>query len=399
MVTNRIKKLLQLNCTANWGSTGKIAEGIGLAAIARGWKSAIAFGRYSNPSQSHLIKVGSQKDVYLHYARHRLFNSEGLGSKKATLNLIKWISDYGPDIIHLHNIHDHWINYQLLADYLGSINTPVVWTFHDCWAFTGGCTYFDHPKCNKWMDHCSNCVQRGYAVDNSDRNFVVKRRLLSKFADRLTIVTVSHWLEMLCRKSFLKDIDIRLIHNGIDTEKFAPRAKKNNKALIVGVASPWDKRKGLDDIKKLRALIPMEDIDIVLIGLNKRQISKLPEGITGLQRTQSISELAEWYSKGWAFVNATHSDNFPTVNLESLACGTPVITYNTGGSPEAIDHSTGLVIEQGNVEQLATAIISVCNGTHQFSSQECRKRAVDNFNQKTQFDKYIDLYQSLIEKL
>jgi len=390
--------VLQLNCTANWGSTGKIAEGIGLAAMARGWKSAIAFGRYQNPSCSQLVRVGLQKDVYLHYARHRLFNSEGLGSKNATQILIEWIRDYNPDIIHLHNIHDHWINFPLLAKYLGSIKTPVVWTFHDCWAFTGGCTYFDHPECNKWMVYCNNCVRRKYAVDNSERNFVLKRNLLSQFADRLTIVAVSYWLEMLCRKSFLKDVDIRLIHNGIDTDKYTQRTKKNNKALIVGVASPWDKRKGLDDIKKLRALIPIEDVDIVLIGLDKRQILTLPEGITGFCRTQNVAELAEWYSKGWAFINPTHSDNFPTVNLEALACGTPVITYDTGGSPEAIDSSTGLVVEQGNVEKLASAVTSICNGTHNFSSQQCRKRAVENFNQKTQFDKYIDLYQSLIDK-
>lgn len=390
-------RLLQLNSAVNWGSIGKIAEGIGLAAMERGWESMIAFGRseYKNPSKSNTIYVGNKLAVYAHYARQRILDGEGLGSKHATLKLIEHIKKYNPDIIQLHNLHDHWLNYPILFQYLASIDIPIIWTFHDCWAFTGGCPYFDIVRCNKWKDLCCNCILRkGLLLDMSSRNYNLKKGLISKIADRLTIIPVSHWLEDLCNQSFLKGTTIKLIHNGIDVEKFKPSNAKGSKPLILGVAIEWDERKGFSDMMKLRNLLSADDIDIAMIGLNKKQIKTLPESIIGIERTQSIQELADWYSRAWFFVNPTYADNFPTVNVEALACGTPVITYNTGGSPEAIDENTGCVVEQGNVEELASAILHAINNP--FSSEKCRMRAEQKYNSNTQFAKYIDIYESLI---
>ena len=391
-------RLLQLNVTANWGSTGKIAEGIGLAAMARGWESVIAYGRYMNPSQSQLIKVGNKLDVYSHYAKAKLFDGEGLGSRLATKALIRKIEILAPDVIHLHNIHDHWLNYHLLFEYLVSINTPIVWTFHDCWAFTGGCTYFDAPDCKQWKERCEDCALRGWGIDRSTRNFNLKKNLLSKFASKLVIVPVSHWLEELCYESFLKNIDIRLIHNGIDTNRFKPCADKTFKPLILGVALPWCERKGLDDMLKLRELLSSESIDMAMIGLSKKQLKKLPKAIIGIEKTQNAYELAQWYSRAWVYINPTHSDNFPTVNLEALACGTPVITYRTGGSTEAVDKETGIVIKKGDVKGLADAIRKVINNPSIYRSANCRQRAEKNFNQEIQYDKYIDLYEELLNR-
>lgn len=390
-------KLLQLNVTANWGSTGKIAEGIGQSAISQGWESVIAYGRYLNPSQSELIKVGNRSAVYAHYAKARFFDSEGLGSKNATRRLIKWIDDYNPDIIHLHNIHDHWLNYSLLFQYFATINTPIVWTFHDCWAFTGGCAYFDIPNCEKWEYECHNCILRkGLCTDRSKRNFNLKKKLISKFADRLTIVPVSNWINDLCRESFLKNVRSRIIHNGIDITKFKPCSPKSAKPLILGVALPWSERKGLYEMIKLRDHLPVDRYDMVLIGLSQKQIDMLPESIKCIERTQDIHELANWYSKSWAFVNTTLSDNFPTVNLEALACGTPVITYQTGGSAEAIDDKTGFSVKKGDVKALADKIIEICNNRVKYTPEQCHKRADAYFNQNTQFQKYIELYEDLL---
>lgn len=385
-------KLLQLNATANWGSTGKIAEGIGLAAMRRGWESAIAYGRYSNPSQSELIKVGDKWEVYGHYAKAKLLDGEGLGSRNPTRRLIKQIKDYSPDIIHLHNIHDHWLNYLLLFEYLKSVDTPIVWTFHDCWAFTGGCGYFDSVGCEKWKTECVNCPSHRTFIDNSKRNFILKQNLFLQFKDRLTIVPVSDWLADLVKESFLKECDIEVIKNGIDINVFHKSAEKRK--VVLGVALPWSARKGLDDAIALRNLLP-QDYEIKLIGLTPKQISSLPSGVVGIERTQNVHQLAEEYSKASVFINPSYEDNFPTVNLEALACGTPVVTYRTGGSPEAVDEKTGIVVDKGDVNALAYAVKHVIHD-RPFRAEDCRERAVINFNKDTQFGKYIDLYENIL---
>lgn len=388
-------KLLQLNVTANWGSTGKIAEGIGRAAMARGWESYIAYGRYMNPSQSQLIKVGNKFGVYAHYARNRFLDGEGLGSRKATKELIRNIKDLSPDIIHLHNIHDHWLNYPLLFDFFTTIDTPIIWTFHDCWAFTGGCMYFEVPPCDKWKTNCDKCPLRDNQIDKSHKQFETRKKLFIPLCNRITIVPVSNWLRSFCCESFLKVANIEMIHNGIDTAVFSNCHPKSMKPQILGVANVWDSRKGLNDIKRLRSLIPEEKADIVLVGLSDKQISELPSGILGITRTQDISELVKLYSQSSVFVNPTYADNFPTVNLESLACGTPVVTYRTGGSPEAVDDLTGLVVERGDVKGMADAIIRVIDNPDKYSTDNCRRRAVENFNKDIQFIKYVDMYENL----
>lgn len=385
-------KLLQLNATANWGSTGKIAEGIGQVAMSEGWESAIAYGRYANPSQSRLIKVGTQADVYAHYARGRFFDSEGLGSRRATKKLIKQIRDYRPDIIQLHNIHDHWLNYPILFEYLAGVNTPIVWTFHDCWAFTGGCAHFENVGCFRWHSQCHNCpLKYSLQLDKSSRNFNLKKEYFAGLGNRLTIVPCSQWLASYVRDSFLGNTRINVIYNGIDINQFT--AAGDRERMVLGVSNVWPEYKGLSDFILLRSLLP-GDIKITLVGLTKSQIANLPKGIIGIERTANANGLVELYQKSIAFVNPTRNDTFPTVNLEALACGTPVITYETGGSPEAIDENTGIVVPKGDIRALADAIIYAINNP--FSSDACRKRALENFDKDKQFRKYIDLYNSIL---
>ncbi len=390
------KKLLQISSAVNWGSIGKIAEQIGLKAMEYGWESYIAYGRkeYHNPSKSKLIKVGNQLNVYEHYIENRLFDNEGLASRIPTKKFIKQIEEIKPDIIHLHNIHDHWLNYKILFEYLNTINTPVVWTFHDCWAFTGHCMHFVHSNCNKWKTMCSTCQQKGVFLDNSFRNYNLKSCLFTN--NNLIIVSVSQWMAEFVKESFLKDKTIKVIQNGVDVKIFTPTNKKNNdKFTILAVSNVWNKSKGLYDIFKLRELLPAE-YEIVIVGLSVKQIKDLPLGIKGIQRTQNIQELVNLYSMSNVFVNPTYADTFPTVNIEALACGTPVITYKTGGSPEAIDDKTGVIVEQGNVNALADAIKQIKDTP--FSSQDCRQRAVEFYDKNICFAKYIDLYNELLNK-
>ena len=386
------RKLLQLNVTANWGSTGKIAEGIGKAAMEAGWESAIAYGRYKRESESELIKVGNQADVYLHYAKNRIFDGEGLGSKGPTRRFIKWIEEYKPNVIHLHNIHDHWLNYPLLFEYLSTVNMPVVWTMHDCWAFTGGCAHFEGFGCDQWrMDACRDC-QHSYSVFNRrGRNFKLKNELFSRLGRRLTVVGVSQWLVNYACESFLKDCNFHVINNGIDTETFRIVPGIEKQKMILGVSNVWPDYKGLGDFVNQRNLLS-SDYRIVVVGLTEKQVKALPDGIEGYTRTSSVDELVKLYNEASVFVNPTKNDTFPTVNLEALACGTPVVTYRTGGSPEAVDEKTGIVVEKGDVQGLVNAI----QRAGSLRSEDCRQRAVTHFNKDVQFGKYVDLYEQLL---
>lgn len=390
-------KLLQINVVNNVLSTGKIVEDIAKVAVSNGWESFVAYGRYSKTSISREIRIGSMFDVYEHYMEHRLFDNEGRASRCATRKLIKQISEIKPDIIQLHNIHDHYLNYPILFTYLATLNTPVVWVQHDCWAFTGGCMYFDVLGCDKWEKQCCKCPEkRSFWGDNSEQHFLLKKRLLSQIK-KLVFVPVSNWLSNLMRRSVQKDREIYTIHNGIDINLFKPICSKvsDGKFRILGVAAVWSSRKGLDDFIRLRLLLST-DFEIILVGLTDEQIKELPTGIKGLHRTSSIEELVELYSKADVFVNPTYSDNFPTTNLEALACGTPVITYETGGSPEAIDEKTGVVIPQGNIMLLAETLYSMRKVP--YSPIDCRRRAEQFFDKDKCFQQYINLYKKLITK-
>lgn len=383
-------------------STGKIVEDISKVAIRHGWEPYTAWGRFAKPSVSTQIRIGGKLDTYLHFAAHKLFDREGLASKSATRKLISQIEEIKPDIIHLHNIHDHYLNYPLLFEYFATIDTPIIWTQHDCWAFTGGCMYYDLQNCYKWQTGCKACPEnRAKFGDTTEMQYTLKRDLLSRIKN-LTFVPVSDWLGNALRQSHQKDRPIITIHNGIDVSLFHSALISNvgkdsheNIFRIIGVAAIWDKRKGLDDFVTIRSMLS-SDYEITLVGLTSEQVKSLPQGIKGITRTTNVQELLELYSDADVFVNPTYSDNFPTTNIEALACGTPVITYETGGSPEAIDDKTGVVIPQGDVTALANAIMQM--KVNPLSPENCRKRAEEHFDKDKCFEEYISLYEQLLRQ-
>lgn len=397
-------KILQINSTLNWGSTGRIAEEIGRLVIDCGGESFIAYGRYANPSQSNAIKIGNKWEIYSHVLKTRLFDKHGLASKKATNQLIKQIKEIKPDIIHLHNIHGYYLNYPILFKYLASSNIPVVWTLHDCWAFTGHCSYFSFAGCEQWKSACFNCLQKSnypssYFLDNSKDNYQEKMNTFTTVKNMI-IVPVSNWLASLVKESFLSKYPLEVIHNGIDLNLFNHKENVNvikpkNKFTILGVANIWEDRKGLNDFILLRKLLPIE-YHIILIGLSSSQIKKLPEGIEGLMRTNSIQELVSFYTKSDVYFNPTWEDNFPTTNLEALACGTPVITYRTGGSPEAINEHTGFVVKQGDLNATISAIEIIKKKGKEFYSKACREQAVSCFDKNARYAEYLKLYKKII---
>ena len=401
-----MKKLLQINITSNWGSTGKIAEAINLAAQRKGWECSTAYGRWANPSKFPTYKVGNKWDMYVHYFENRIFDREGLSSRRATKALIRHIEQLKPDVISLHNIHDHYLNYESLFRYLNETDTKVVWTFHDCWAFTGHCFHFVTKDCMRWKTGCHDCplhhLYPNTVLDRSVKNYALKKELLSANKN-LAIVACSDWLGDFVKESFLKDKRIEVIHNGVDLQTFRPQEGKESREgkegkrglfKIIAVSSVWYPNKGELDIYKLRTMLSENEYEITMVGLSADQAKNLPKGIRGIQRTQNVQELAQLYSEADVLINPTYEDNFPTVNIEALACGTPVITYRTGGSPEAVDDKTGMVIEQGNVVSLANAVMQMKDTP--LSSADCRKRAEEHFDKDKCFEKYIELYDELL---
>jgi putative glycosyltransferase len=393
--------LFQINVTANSGSHGKIAEDIGLLAIDKGWESYIAYGRSAGESKSRLIKIGSYFGILKHVIYSRFLDRHGLGSRNATKKLIKIIQKLTPDIIHIHNIHGYYLNYKLLFEFFNTSAIPVVWTLHDCWSFTGHCAYYDFLKCEKWKEQCGHCPSlhsypKSFLYDNSQYNYCLKKRLFTN-KKNMMLIPVSNWLANEVKKSFLKNIALKRIYNGIDLLKFRPIPveKENNKFIILGVANIWEPRKGLDDFIELSRRISRDTL-IILIGLNQKQIASLPNNIMGISRTENLQELVKYYSLADVFVNPTWEDNFPTTNLEAMACGTPVITYKTGGSSEAIDCKTGIAVDKGNIDALLIAINEIRFQGKTYYTKNCVERVKSFFDKNNQYIEYFDLYKSLL---
>ena len=282
-----------------------------------GYEAYSFYGR-GKPSNKNCFKIGNKLDIYWNVFLTRFFDKHGYGSKRATRRLVKRIKQINPSIIQLHNIHGYYLNLEILFNYLKEANIPVVWTLHDCWPFTGHCSNFMTVKCEKWKRQCNDCPQirlypASWIADNSFKQFELKKNLFTRIKN-LTIVTPSNWLSNLVKKSFLKDYNIRVINNGIELEKFRPkntiniREKYNipsEKKIILGVASVWDNRKGLDDFIELSKIID-ENYIIILVGLKKQQINNLPPNIIGIERTENIEELANIYTQADVFVNPTY---------------------------------------------------------------------------------------------
>lgn len=401
--------ILQINVDANNGSNGSIAKAIGDIALSHGWKSYIAYGRSVSPGNSIQFQIGNNIDVKLHAIETRLFDNHGLASRIVTHGFIKKVREIKPDIIHLHNIHGYFINYKILFKYLQEAQIPVIWTLHDCWSFTGHCGHFVTASCDKWKEHCNNCPLRvdypkSIFIDRSKENFELKKKLFTS-VNNFTIVPVSYWLGDLVKQSFLKEQSIHVIQNGIDLKVFKPTivtrstlGLDSRKKIILGIANVWTNAKGLQEFIELSK---NDNYQIVMIGVDDKMKKLIPDNIITISRTENQKQLVQYYSVADVLVNPTYADTFPTINLEALACGTPVVTYNTGGSPEAVDENTGIVVEQGNFEDLCSAIrliISEDTLTQAKRRENCRARAVELFDKNDRFKEYFELYNQVLSK-
>ena len=394
-------KILMVNVVCGIRSTGRICTDLAYALKQSGNEVKIAYGRKQAPAefQDMSIRVGNGIDNLSHAALSRLFDAQGYGSVRATKKFIKWVEEYNPDIIHLHNIHGYYLNITLLFDFLKKRNKPVVWTLHDMWAFTGHAAFCVGVPCFRYIEGCFDCPRKkAYPeslLDRSELNWRRKRNLIRSLT-KLNIVVPSYWLADITKKSFLGIYPIHVIHNGVDTKNFKPvkhdiRKKYGIKKekIALGVAAIWDERKGLMDLVELSQKLD-EEYQFIVVGLTNRQMESLPSNIIGIQHTNSVQELAELYSAADVFVNPTYVDNYPTTNIEAIACGTPVITYDTGGSGESAS-KFGCVVKRGDKEEMKKAIKEYAG-----KKLESGDPMMYDVSVNRTIEQYLALYSSLI---
>lgn len=370
--------------------------------LKQGHESYVFWGRGRDGRDSYEYSFYNKYEIMYHGIMSRLFDNTGIYSQKSTRKMIQKLEEIKPDVVHLHNIHGYYLNIKILFGWLKEHQITIVWTFHDCWPFTGHCAYFDFVQCHKWKTGCFDCSQKSSYpassfLDNSKNNWNFKRKWFDY--DKLTIVTPSYWLKSLVQESFFADKKCEVIHNGINTNIFKPSevTKSGGRFKVLGVASEWTPRKGLADFYKLYDILDKERVQVTIVGLSEKQIKATPKGITALKRTENISELVKLYQEADLFFNPTYEDNYPTTNLEALVCGTPVCTYKTGGSVECINESNGFITKQGDVESVKKIIDAHINmrkmGLH-FNPSDFE------LDEHTMASKYVDLYhQILLDKI
>lgn len=357
-----MKKIVEINSVCN-GSTGKIMCNISKEASKFNYETICFFGRGNSNKEINCKKFGNKLSFYFHVLIARLgFN--GRGSYFATKKMVKELKKINPDVIHMHNIHGYYLNLKVFFKYLKeSYNGKIIWTLHDCWSFTGHCSHFTVAKCNKWKKECFNCPQLNIypkvLFDNTKREYKLKKKLFLGLAN-LTIVTPSCWLKKLIEHSFLKEYNVKVINNGIDLDVFKPIFDETvydkynipkNKKILLAIANIWDERKGLNDIYKLSDLIN-NNYQILIVG--KISSRKRKDNIIYIDRTDSSEDLAKIYTIAEYLLNLTYEDNYPTVNLESIACHTPVIAYDTGGCPEQISKENGVIFKKSQIKEIAS---------------------------------------------
>lgn len=397
-------KILQINTVYAEGSTGKITKDIHDICIQNGEECISAYRCDFNGKKNYedTVKISSKIDSRIHGKLAQMTMFKGCFSIIKTSKFIKKMKKYSPDIIHIHNLHGSYINIPLLFKYIKKNNIPVVFTLHDCWPFTAICSHFSLVGCKKWQEGCNHCPQ-AKKLSSSPFDFTnyvwrLKRKWFTG-VEKLIIVTPSQWLKNLVEKSFLKEYDACTIYNGIDLDVFKPVESSfrednqlENKKIVLGVAYKWNYSKGLDVFLELSKILP-KDYKIVLVGTDESIDEKLPSNILSIHKTEKQQKLAEIYSSANVFVNATREEVLGLVNIEALACGTPVITFDTGGSPECVDNTCGVVVNQNDMETLKKEIIKICS-EKPYSKINCRKRAV-LFDNKKQIEQYIELYRDI----
>lgn len=398
-------KVLLINSVCGTGSTGRIVADLHDVIIKSGGDSKIAFGigNVNRVDATDTFYFGSKFDYYIHNILSKITDRAGFYSKKNTRKLIKFIKEYNPDIIHLHNLHGYYLNVKILFEYLRTCNKPIVWTLHDCWAFTGHCAHFTQNGCYKWKERCHSCSEtknrypRSYVMNRCERNYIEKKFLFTEI-ENMHIMTPSQWLAAVTRQSFMKKYDISAVGNGIDLDEFKPKTSDfrsryglKDKIIILGVASAWIEQKGIRDYIELSKILNRK-YKIVLIGMTDEQIKAMPGEILALPRTSTTEELVKIYSSADIYVNFSVEETFGMTTVEALACGIPVITYDKSSVPEPVCPDNGFVVKTGDLNEVKHIIE---NFPH-FDKDKIRSTVL-KYDKKTIYRNLIKIYKEILE--
>ncbi len=400
-------KILQINAIYGCKSTGIIVKDIDFLLQYSGYESYIA---YQNATEEPLFgyKIGNSIDYKMHAFLTRLLGKQAYFSTTSTKSLIKYINEIQPDIVHLHNLHNNYLNLNLLLEYLAKKSINTVITLHDCWFFTGKCFHYQIVECYKWKALCGKCPQiktdvPSWLFDRTNSVLIDKNKYFSKLKS-LTIVGVSKWISNEAKHGIFKDKDIITIYNGVNIDVFKPTFSQIreelgllNKFIILGAAAKWLSHFNMETLNYIVSNIK-SDMKLVIFGCNKEELKQLSESVVGIGYITDRDEMAKIYSFADVFVNVTFEDSLPTVNMEALACGTPVITYDSGGSSEIINQETGLIVPKGNKEELLKAILKIKAKGKNFYEQKCIDRVTKNFNKNDRYQEYVNLYLNILKR-
>ena len=367
-------RILIINSVCGIRSTGRICTDLADRFIKEGHEVRIAYGRESVPAAHEpiAIRIGNDFHVYANALKARVLDNEGFNGASATKRFLAWADTYNPDLVWLHNLHGYYIHVGLLFDWIKSRpQMEVRWTLHDCWAFTGHCPHFSYVRCDQWKSQCFRCPEKknypkSFFLDNCKENYRRKKEAFCGVAN-MRIIVPSHWLAGLVKKSYLRGYPIEVVHNTIDKTVFKPtpsnfreRYGLENKKIVLGVATAWSQRKGLNDFVLLSEALG-DEYRVVLVGVTEKQRKTLPGRILAMGCTNSAQELAAIYTAADVFVNLTYEDTYPTVNLEAQACGIPCITYRTGGSPESVSQEN--ILDIADLKGIEQRIRQICSSS------------------------------------
>lgn len=389
-------KVVQINTTCGSGSTGKICVAVSELLTKQGVENYILYSS-GNSKYPLGIQYMSKPETKWQALKARIWGNYGFQSQAATKRLIAELERIGPDVIHLHNLHGHNAHLGMLFTWLKEKHIKIYWTFHDCWAFTGYCPHYTMAGCGKWAEEgCRNCPQKAHYswfFDRSSYLYKQKKKLFTGLD--MTIITPSRWLADQVKQSFLREYPIKVINNGIDLSIFQPRESAfrskhgiEDKFIVLGVAFGWGIRKGLDVFIELSKCLDSR-YQIVLVGTDEKVDKLLPNNIISIHRTNNQTELAEIYTAADVFVNPTREEVLGLTNIEALACGTPVITFNTGGSPECNDETCGFVVEKSDVYSICK-IVSDYKQIKKIAKENCIKRAT-SFDSDIKYKEYVEM--------
>ncbi len=397
-------KILMINSVCGIRSTGRICTDLARMLEEQGHECRIAYGRETVPEKfkKYAFRIGKKTGVYIHALKARLFDSAGFGSGHATKKLIKEIKAYSPDIIHLHNIHGYYLHVGKLFRFLREYNKPVLWSFYDCWSFTGHCAHFDFNECDKWMTDCRGCAFKNEypssMISKASKNRKKKSELFTGIP-KMSLILPSLWMKTIVSKSYMKDYPTFLMPNGIDLKSFSPEQSDfkiqhnlSEKFILLGVASFWNEMKGLDYFNRLADELDSKIFKVILVG--KADESALSQNIFHISATNDVRELCRIYSAADVFVNPTLQETQGLTTVEAFACGTPAIVFNSGGAAECVNDSCGIVVEKGDYAALRDSILEIQSGKRTFNRDSCLQIAAE-YDSANLYKSFIELYESL----